>query len=188
MLLENGGRGGREKLDIIDSCRHVYCTARYAGPWKEAIIKYKFNQRTSISNSLVYFTHKMLVENNAYEDIMLITCVPLGQEKFKERGYNQAELIAVRLSKLSGIPYINLLNRDSHGWIQSKLNRGDRVKNIECQFQINKDVNIKGMGILLVDDILTTGSTISMCSEQLKKAGAAHIKACVLASGRKDIL
>lgn len=130
----------------------------------------------------------MLSGCNAYDDITLITCVPLGKDKYKERGYNQAGLIALKLSKLSGIPFANLMVRDSHGLTQSKLNRGDRVNKIENQFHVINDVNISGMSILLVDDILTTGSTLSMCSEQLKKAGAVHVKACVLASGRKDIL
>jgi ComF family protein len=103
--------------------------------------------------------------------------VPASAEKLKERGFNQAELLASRLAALLGAPVLPqaLLRRDSLA--QHTLNRKTRLQNAETAYAINEATHVKGKHILLVDDVLTTGATMASCGALLLEAGAASVVA-----------
>ncbi len=111
----------------------------------------------------------------------LVTAVPLNPARHKERGYNQSELIAKTLSNITRIPLMpNLLQRVKDTKSQTKLTREERKQNVKDAFVINGEV--EGKRILLIDDVITTGSTLNECAKELKKNGASWVTAAALAT------
>ena len=103
-----------------------------------------------------------------------ITPVPLHPDKLKIRGYNQAKLLAKLLSNYFKIPFRDdIIIRTNIRPSQTKLLKEKRKKNVEGIFAAKEDLS--GKRIILVDDIFTTGSTISACSDALRKKGAEAI-------------
>ena len=101
----------------------------------------------------------------------VIIPVPISEKRYLKRGYNQAELIAIELGKLSGIKVdCNTLFRRKNTKPQKQVSREGRRKNLENAFIINKNV-VEYKKVILVDDIYTTGSTIDECARILKQAG-----------------
>ena len=111
--------------------------------------------------------HEIVYTSFAACDIMVP--VPLHRKRFKERGYNQSEIIAKGASDITGIPVVsNLLMRSSHHRSQTSMGRYDRYLNISGNFRICRDApDVTGKRILLIDDVITTGSTLEACSVEL---------------------
>ena len=107
--------------------------------------------------------------------------VSLHPRRLRERGYNQSELLARELSKRTGLP-VNagalIRARDSGPQVQT-VSRERRRENVSDSFQCKGDMT--GRRLILVDDVATTGSTLSACASALKVAGAASVWALVLA-------
>lgn len=116
----------------------------------------------------------------------MIISIPLHHKKELSRGYNQALLISKALSRELKIPECSgVLKRIKYTDAQSLLKKGDRSINVKGAFRVINSDMIKDKSILLVDDILTTGSTANECSKVLKEAGARIVDAAVIASGKK---
>ena len=108
--------------------------------------------------------------------------VPLHQLKKAERGYNQSLYIAKGLSKLLKIPLgVRIFQRKRYTQSQTSMNFIERQENIKEAFNIKSDKKIKGKNILLVDDVITTGATISECGKVLLNGGANRIYAASIA-------
>ena len=107
--------------------------------------------------------------------------VSLHSRRLRERGYNQSELLAKELSKRTGLP-VNagalIRARDSGPQVRT-VSREQRRENVSDSFQCKNDMT--GRRLILVDDVATTGSTLSACASALKAAGAASVWALVLA-------
>lgn len=114
----------------------------------------------------------------------LITCVPLHPIRKRERGYNQSELIARRLSELTDIPYAPLLIKIRNTTPQSMLKtHAERVNNIRDAFRLKNDPDLTGKHILLADDVFTTGATAAECTALLRSAGAASVRIITFSKG-----
>ncbi|MFN3135810.1 MAG: ComF family protein [Candidatus Kryptonium sp.] len=103
--------------------------------------------------------------------------VPLHKIRLRERGYNQSELIAQGISKITGIRVINdMLIRRKNTQTQTKLNLEQRKENVKDAFMINKKYKsfIVGKKFIIVDDVITTGSTITECAKELISSGASQ--------------
>ena len=121
---------------------------------------------------------------NFLSGFFLIQPIPLHLSKEKERGFNQAGLIANYLAKDLNVSLVQGLIRKRPTKTQAQLSKKkDRLKNINGAFCATNKRTIKGKNILLVDDVLTTGSTIKEAARTLKKAGANKIYAFTLAKG-----
>jgi len=117
--------------------------------------------------------------------IDMIIPVPLHKNRQKQRGYNQAELIGECLAKLLCIPLVpNILVKTSESKSQSVLSRNERLSNVEGLFKVVNAEAIYCKNILIIDDIVTTGSTVNQCSKALKQAGASSVVAGVIATTR----
>jgi len=111
--------------------------------------------------------------------------VPLHPLRKRERGYNQSEVIAEVLSRISGLPLlIKVLQRKRYTVTQTKMDSEQRKKNLHGAFALNKNEDARGKKYLLVDDVFTTGSTLDTCAEILKSSGAAGVGAITLANVR----
>ena len=111
----------------------------------------------------------------------VIIPVPLHASRQRERGFNQAKLIAQLLSVDSSIPAKPLLKRVRYTTTQTALDRAERMENLHNAFRLRKKANVRALRVLLVDDVLTTGSTLSECARVLKRAGALSVHAATAA-------
>jgi len=111
-----------------------------------------------------------------------MTSIPLHSSKRIERGFNQADYICRRLSRLTGVPLAkNLLKRTKKTESQTKLSIVERKANILNVFKVRRPSLVKGKNFILVDDIITTGATINEAGRILKLAGAKRLYALAAA-------
>jgi competence protein ComFC len=113
----------------------------------------------------------------------LIVPVPLHPARKRERGFNQAELLGLELQRASGIRCRSLLQRIRYTTTQTQFDRSERMENLRGAFRLRPRSHVRGLRMLLVDDVLTTGSTLSECASVLKAAGAVSVYAVTAARG-----
>ena len=147
---------------------------------RTAIHSLKYEERARIGS----FLGKVLGERlhlKTIQELDYLIPVPLHPVKFRDRGFNQAEWIAIGVGKAIQKPVqTGLMKRMKYTISQTTLNREERLNNMKQTFRITKDVTDKKIGI--VDDVLTTGSTISSMASVLKDAGAKTIVALTVAT------
>lgn len=120
-----------------------------------------------------------LQPSNFFQNIDYILPVPLHDKKKKARGYNQSEMIAQGISIVTGIPLIdNILKRVRYTDTQTKKRSYERWLNVQDVFECISLKIIEDKHVLLVDDVMTTGSTIVACADAL--SGIPHIRISVL--------
>ncbi len=125
---------------------------------------------------------ELMVETDFFNDIDVIVPVPLHPKRLKSRGYNQCDCLCEGVEKVTGIPMrTDILSRQRHNPTQTKLSRGARISNSEHLFYCDEADNLSGKHILLVDDVLTTGSTLIACGEALRKIPDLKISILVMA-------
>ena len=108
--------------------------------------------------------------------------VPLHPKKKRTRGYNQSELVGAGLAGLLNLTFKkDVLFRTRNTPSNTKLSAPERVENVAGAFAVAAGINPAGKNILLIDDVITTGSTLNACAEPLKKAGARTLYALALA-------
>jgi ComF family protein len=110
--------------------------------------------------------------------------VPLHPTKQREREFNQAERLAARLSRATGIPLNRrLLRRGVATRTQTLLTRQERLSNVRNAFELRGAPDLSGRSFVLIDDVLTTGATTSACAAVLRRAGAADVCVWTVARG-----
>lgn len=177
-----------KEMEILPKVLALYCPFVYTDKVKDTLIRYKFQGENWLANPLSILLDRYLQACDGYAYCDYITAVPISSERMAERGYNQSAIIAGKLSHYTGIPYKQFMTRmDSAGTSQTgKMNRLERLNS--TRFKLQGDIVLQEKpGILLVDDILTTGSTLNECTEILLNMGAGFVKTAVIASGRRDI-
>ncbi len=161
----------------------VFSAWEYEGLVKKAILGIKYGHAYDIINELVEKTLK--IKELDFPENVVITFVPLFRKKEKERGFNQAEVIARKLGKELGIKVFTLLEKIKDTKSQTKLDRQERLDNIRGAFRLRSgqamSVGHRLPDILLVDDVWTSGATMRECARVLKKAGAKNILGFTLA-------
>ena len=155
------------------SCYH------YKDSVTHAIQKFKFSGAKYLSIDFAKIFAKRFADMNI--DIDIVTFVPSTKRKIKSRGYNQAEEMAKEFAKLVNIPCLNLLVKTKETAEQKELSRKERLENLIDSIAVADKWQVKGKNILVIDDIFTTGATISACAKALKKAGATKVYALTLA-------
>ena len=128
--------------------------------------------------------HDRIVITNIFFDVIIP--IPIHGKKLKTRGYDQAVLMALELSKLTGAAAdINAVKRSKMTEPNKKLDAEQRAANMRGAFVVTESgkIRLKGKDILIVDDIYTTGATVDACAEVLKKAGVGKVYVLTLASG-----
>lgn len=117
----------------------------------------------------------------------VVVPVPVHPERLLERGYNHAELLSEKIAKILGKPHgPSVLRRVRHTERQSGLTRRSRLENIRGAFEAVCPGEVAGRKILLIDDVLTTGSTASECARVLLRAGGTSVAVAVLAVAPLD--
>jgi ComF family protein len=111
----------------------------------------------------------------------IIVPVPLHAARQRERGFNQASLLATLLSAQTSISSKAVLERIRYTTTQTALDRSERMENLHNAFRLRKNVDVRSLRVLLIDDVLTTGSTLSECAGVLKRDGALSVHAATAA-------
>ena len=141
-----------------------------------AIVLLKYEEVTRLGH---WFAERLAeVIRNAGEEFQAdaVVPVPLHPDRQRERGYNQAELIARPLAQRLGLKLGSyLLMRTKPRPAQLVLSRSEHWKSVRGAYATRQGVRVDKLRILLVDDVLTTGATLDACSRVLKKAGAASV-------------
>ena len=107
----------------------------------------------------------------------MIVPVPLHPARERERGFNQATLLAELLARQVAVPLRPALERIRYTRTQTAYDRAERMENLHDAFRLRKNMNVRQLHVLLIDDVLTTGSTLSECARVLKEAGAISVYA-----------
>lgn len=154
------------------------CIGYYCGVLKELILQFKYKKDFTAGEILTELIETKIkdVSSDFY-----LTYIPLSKKKFKRRGFNQSQFIAEELGFRNNLQVINTLIKVKETKEQKRLNKKERQKNIEGSFKlINEDV-VKSRNFILVDDVVTTGSTLKEAERILKSGGANKIIKLTLA-------
>ena len=169
-----------EHPSLIDGLRSPYI---FEGPLREAVHRLKYRGWRAAAPVLggllaAYIEHHKFPGQASGQ---VLVPVPLHPRRLRTRGYNQSHLLAKEAGKLLGIPVRqDLVKRAKYSPPQVEArSREQRRDNVAGSFEA--DAKVEGLSILLVDDVATTGSTISACSAALKEAGAVSVWGVVLA-------
>lgn len=152
----------------------------YHGSVKDSLHRYKFGGATAYADIYSEFIVKCIDENQISCDS--ITWVPLSRRRLRRRGYDQAELLAKLIAKHLGQSPVRLLKKQRDTPPQSKTGSVEKRRaNIAGAYACLRPELVQGKQVLLVDDIVTTGATLSEAARVLKKAGAKEVICATLA-------
>lgn len=150
---------------------------RYRGAAREIILAYKSRNRRSLS---AWFAHRLASAlRDRFEDMPVVP-VPPRLGKLRARGWDQVEKLAGKLESTYGVSILRILER-AGGAEQKALSLAARAANAKGKFAV-KHGAMPPSGVVLLDDVLTTGATLSACAEALKAAGAEAVSALVIAA------
>ena len=158
-----------------------YAPMIYEGTVRDALIRFKFRDRPGYATELGKILADCLRENlSGQYDI--ITWVPVSEKRLKQRGYDQAMLLAMAAALALDDVAVETLKKRKDTPAQSSLDGADqRRTNVIDAYEIVDPELVAGQRILLIDDIITTGATLEEASRTLKRAGAASVVAAAVA-------
>ncbi len=166
--------------------KRYFTTARavgiYQGALRKAIPRFKYRMNSPLAKALgnILATNcQRFLDLSAYD---LLIPIPLHKSRLRERGFNQALVLAREIEKRFPLPldYLNLQRiRDTQP--QINLKEKERRKNVRGAFGLREKQKVKGKRILLIDDVYTTGATVNECSRVLRKGGAKRVDILTLA-------
>ena len=170
-------------FELDDLPALAYSACLYDGALKELIHSFKYKGKTALAGIFSGLMIDYIGENPEIAAVDLITVVPLHKKRLKEREFNQSLLLAGPVSKKFAIPLINTLEKTRSTRYQNELLKNERLKNLRGAFGVSPKADIKDKNILLIDDIMTTGSTLGECAKTLLNGGAGCVKCFTLARG-----
>lgn len=151
-------------------------------PFQKLLHALKYKGNKEIGEILGKYAAADLYESDDFKTVDVIVPVPLHPQKYKKRGYNQSEWIAKGLSMILNVPVdTESLKRLKENTTQTKKSVFERYENTEGIFDVVMDSKLKGCHILLVDDVLTTGSTLEACIRVLSQLSDVKISVFTLA-------
>ncbi len=179
---------GGGKNNRIAHCRqcdgHPYDKVRSIGIYSHALASAVIALKTtpSLTKQVHELFHAAFLRSG-FDEATLIIPVPLSRQRLLERGFNQAEVAAKYLSEKTRIPIdAPSLVRTKHSQIHRVgMDSKARFLSVQNAFKVVRPKLIAGQRILLVDDVYTTGATLSYCAKALKKSGALEVNALTLA-------
>ena len=169
----------------IDGC---FSALTYNKTTQKLIYNFKYKpylkDLTAVLSDLFY---ESIIQNEYFNNELkksgwVFSPIPLSSSKLKKRGYNQSEILAKELSKKFNFPVQNVLKRVRETKTQVGLSNIDRKLNIKGVFDLNNQKSIiKNKNVFLVDDVVTTGSTLNEAANVLKRNGAKRVIGLTLA-------
>jgi ComF family protein len=154
------------------------------GVVREFIHRFKYDGEQFLRRPLANWLADALSDPRL-KDVPLdaIVPVPLHPARFRERGFNQAVLLAQLLAQRAAIPLLDCLQRTRYTTTQTRLDRHERMENLRDAFRVRHSAAVQSRHLLIVDDVFTTGSTVDECARVLRRAGAASVRVATVARG-----
>ena len=145
---------------------------------RNLVLEIKYNRRFKPTRLFATLAAEAVKNDPDFPEFDVITHCPRTPHKKRLMGYDHSQMFAKYLAEKLDIPYAELIKRHEGGKEQKKTkNIKERTQNIQNKFYINKKRSPKGLRVLIVDDIITSGSTAKACAEVLVKAGAMKVMA-----------
>ena len=165
------------RLTAVDKARSAYV---YQKPISSLIKRAKYRGQIYLLDAFVDRMFFVYLKNGFNCDA--IVYVPMSEKAFKNRGYNQAEILARKLAERLEIPVLDCIQKVKETKRQAKLAREQRLKNLQDSFKVTDKSQVNDKVILIVDDVTTTGATAEAIALKLKRAGASSVKLITVAS------
>lgn len=144
----------------------------------------KYNNQPDIITTIGRWYGKQLLQSPLWSDMQVIVPVPLHWKKFRKRGYNQSAVFGEGIAEAMGIPCASTaLRRVTHNRSLTGMKRLERVQTIGASYQLAKPNAVKNKHVMIVDDVLTTGSTLEACALALQDAEVKSISLVTIACG-----
>lgn len=154
------------------------------GVVREFIHRFKYDHEQFLRRPLAGWLADALTDPRLQSPpIDAIVPVPLHSTRFRERGFNQAALLAELLSERAAVPLLDCLQRIRYTTTQTRLDRHERMENLRNAFRVRHSALVQSRHLLIVDDVFTTGSTVDECARVLRLAGAASVRVATVARG-----
>ena len=158
------------------------CYFKQKGKIQELMHSLKYGNRPEVGHSLGLWLGRELASCDLYQGIDLVVPVPLHPKKLKIRGYNQCDSIAEGLAEGLGCESaLHALVRQRHNATQTRKSRFARWQNTDALFAVHQAEAVKNKSVLLVDDVVTTGSTLEACAHALLRVEGAKVSIATLA-------
>ena len=153
----------------------------YSRGMRRGILEFKFHNSLFLAETLSKFLVNSFRSHFINENLDMILPVPVHNRRLLWRGYNQSAILAKKLGESVGIPVsTDALIKIRNTVPQTQLKRKQRQINVKGSFSVRNPSNVKGKRILVVDDVFTTGSTLSEASMTLRRKGAESVQALIL--------
>jgi ComF family protein len=160
----------------------------YAGVARERIHQLKFGGKLHWVPALAGLLADSVKLGDAVTQVDMILPVPLHTQRLRQRGFNQAGLIAREFGRVRSIPVrFGVLIRHRATLPQTRLGRRERLDNVRGAFRVASPEVVRGRSVLLIDDVFTTGTTLSECARVLKRTGAQAVYALTVARVVPDV-
>lgn len=167
-------------------CARCVVTFRYAGMLRESFLRYKFSGLRQYAGRYGAWM-SVTIRDKLAGQFDLITYAPVSRKRKKERGYDQSELLCRAIARELGLEPVRTLEKRMHTAAQSSLNaREARAANVAGVYAPVEPARFAGRRVLLIDDIITTGATLSECCRVLLAAGAERVVCAALATRRSE--
>ena len=176
-------RAGERKVEFSDGC---YSPLAYRDRVREGVHHFKFH-RCRASAGPFGTLMAQCAQDHLPEEADAVTWAPLSRKRLHQRGFDQAELLARAVGKKLGLPVVSTLEKVRNTQPQSSLTEtAQRQANARGAYRLRPGVRVEGRRLLLVDDVVTSGSTLGECAYLLKQAGAQRVWCLALAqAGQK---
>ncbi len=157
---------------------------RFHGAIRDLLHAFKYQAAIHLTPDLSGLLEGCVRAHYGAEVFDAVCCVPLYPARERERGYNQARLLADDLARHRSLPFMpRLLRRIRSTGTQTRLSAPARAENVRGAFAVADPAWVRGRRLLLVDDVMTTGSTVAECARVLRSAGAWRVFVATIARG-----
>ena len=171
-----------ETAETYISQNRILSVYPYSNQMRTIIHQLKYSGKLHLAEHLGQAMADLVIKDKKLRTADFVIAVPLHKVKKRSRGFNQSDLLARKISQTSGINVIdNILLRKRYTQKQSLLPIDKRAKNVEGAFEVKNGDMLQGKNLVLVDDIITTGSTVNECIKVLRDAGSGNVTALAAA-------
>jgi ComF family protein len=169
-------------MNLPGSGQNIPCIVLYSyeSQVRDSMIRFKFYGEKKNADFYAKQLAELLLSRIQPTSLDLVTAVPISRERKKKRRYNQSELIARKVAAGLNLPYVECLYKIRDNLEQHRLPRLERMKNVTGVYRADEK-KTAGKRVLLIDDIVTTGSTLCECAKVLLKAGAETVSCAAVA-------
>ena len=173
------GDSAMQKFPFIDKC---VSPLYYKDKVRASVHRYKFGGCSAYSRRYAALMSDCVENNLDCRGIDVISWIPLSKKRLRQRGYDQARLLAEEIAAKTGLPCRQLLQKVKNNSAQSLTRDAkQRHENVAGVYALDDGADVSGLRILLVDDVVTTGATMSEAARILRKAGAKSVFGVTLA-------